>query len=73
MRGRERKKEKVIAKAGRGVMLMSVAEVAAWLRTSNKAIYTMVERAQLPGVIRVGRRILFDERVLLEWLDEKRA
>lgn len=53
--------------------LYTVDEVAGWLRTSRKSIYTMVERGQIPGVIRLGRRILFDQAVLLEWLDEKRA
>lgn len=28
------------------------------LRTTTKAIYAMVERAQLPGVVRLGRRVL---------------
>src|SRR5438552_17586381 len=35
-------------------------EVAALLlRTTRKAVYVMVERGQLPGVTRIGRRILF--------------
>lgn len=53
--------------------LMTVAEVADLLRTSDRAIYAMVARAQLPGVVRIGRRVLFDEAALLRWLDEKRA
>lgn len=53
--------------------LANIAEVAAWLRTSRKAIYAMVERGQLPGVIRVSRRILFDRAALVQWLDERRA
>lgn len=41
--------------------LMTVEEVATFLRTSIDAIYKMVERKQLPGVVRShgGRRILF--------------
>jgi excisionase family DNA binding protein len=38
--------------------LMTVAEAAALLRTTAKAIYTMIERGQLPGVVRLGRRVL---------------
>jgi len=53
--------------------LANVSEVAGWLRTSRKAIYAMVERGQLPGVIRVRRRILFDRARLLQWLDRRRA
>jgi excisionase family DNA binding protein len=45
--------------------------VADLLRTSRKAIYAMVERAQLPGVIRIGRRVLVRESDLLHWLRQK--
>ena len=33
-------------------------DVAAVLRTSKKAIYAKIERGQLPGVVRIGRRVL---------------
>lgn len=59
--------------SGRRPTLLTVSEVAELLRTTDRAIYTMVARAQLPAVIRIGRRVLFDEEVLLRWLDEKRA
>jgi excisionase family DNA binding protein len=49
--------------------LLTVDETAALLRTSRKAIYSMVERGQLPGVTRVGRRVLFRSRDLLDFLD----
>ena len=51
--------------------LLTVAEVADLLRTSPKAIYTMVERGQLPGVHRIGRRLLFGQAALVAWLTEK--
>lgn len=54
-------------------MLLTADEVAALLRTTRKAIYAMVERAQLPGAIRLGRRLLFRRDDLLSWLDERRA
>jgi len=53
--------------------LLTVDEVAAILRTSRKAIYAMVERMQLPGVIRIGRRLLVRRDDLFSWLDEGRA
>jgi excisionase family DNA binding protein len=45
-------------------VLLTPTEVAALLRTSRKAIYTMIERAQLPGVVRIGRRVLVREDAL---------
>ena len=56
-----------------GVRLLNVPEVAALLRTGRKAVYAMIERGQLPGVRRIGRRVLIDERELLDWLDHSCA
>jgi excisionase family DNA binding protein len=53
--------------------LLTIAEVATVLRTSRKAVYAMAERARLPGVTRVGRRLLVRRDDLLSWLDERRA
>ena len=50
--------------------LMTTGEVAGFLRKSEDAIYTMVSRAQLPGVVRVRRRLLFRRDDLLKWLRE---
>jgi excisionase family DNA binding protein len=52
---------------------MAVAEVAALLRTSAGAIYKMVERGQLPGVIRVGKRLLVERESLVHWLHQNRT
>jgi excisionase family DNA binding protein len=52
-------------------LLATVDETAALLRTTRKAIYVMVERGQLPGVTRVGRRVLIRTEVLLDWLRQK--
>jgi hypothetical protein len=54
-------------------MLSTADEVAAILRTTRKAVYLMAERALLPGVTRIGRRLLFRSDVLLHWLDQKSA
>ena len=48
--------------------LLRVGEAALLLRTTPKAIYKMAERSQLPGVVRIGRRLLFNRDRLLEWL-----
>lgn len=48
--------------------LLVAAEVADLLRTSKRAVYLAAERAQLPGVVRVGRRLLFRRDDLLAWL-----
>ena len=54
-------------------VLITVDEAADLLRTSRRAIYMMLERHQLPGVTRIGRRVLFRSADLLNWLDQKRA
>jgi excisionase family DNA binding protein len=54
-------------------LFLTVDEAAELLRTTRRAIYAMVERRQLPGVVRLRRRVLFRSDVLLDWLDQKRA
>ena len=54
-------------------VLLTVAEAADLLRTTRRALYAMIERRQLPGVIRVRRRVLLRANDLLDWLDQKRA
>ena len=59
----------------RGAMplLLTVDDAAEVLRTTKRAIYAMIERRQLPGIVRIGRRVLFRADDLLHWLDQKRA
>lgn len=52
------------------VPLMTPDEVATVLRTSRAAVYKMQERGQLPGVRRIGRRLLFDRATLLDWMGQ---
>ena len=54
-------------------LLLTVSETATLLRTSRKAIYAMIERALLPGVVRIGRRVLVRRDDLLQWLSQKSA
>jgi excisionase family DNA binding protein len=55
----------------RAPVLLTPAEVAAALRTSRKAIYAMIARHQLPGIVRLGRRVLVRQDALLDWLSQK--
>ena len=48
-------------------------EAADVLRTTRKAIYNRIERRQLPGVKRLGKRILVRTETLLNWLDQQSA
>lgn len=52
-------------------LFLAPEEVAALLRTTRKAIYAMAERGALPGVTKIGRRVLVRQDKLLDWLDRK--
>ena len=54
-------------------ILLTVDEAADLLRTTRRAIYAMVARRQLPGVVRVRRRVLLRSEALLHWLEQKSA
>ena len=52
---------------------LTANEVAELLRTSRPAVYAMVARGQIPGVVRIGRRVLVCRQDLLDWIDQKRV
>jgi len=54
-------------------LLLTIDEAADLLRTSRRAIYAMIARHQLPGVVRIRRRVLVRSADLLDWLHQKRA
>ena len=54
-------------------VLLTVDEAASLLRTTRRAIYAMIARRHLPGVVRIRRRVLVRSADLLHWLDQKRA
>jgi excisionase family DNA binding protein len=54
-------------------VLLTVPEAADLLRTTPKAVYALVQRGQIAGLRRVGRRLLIHRRELLDSLAESRA
>lgn len=53
--------------------LMTADELAAWLHCSRRAVYDRVYRGQLPGMVRVGRRLYFMRESVLGFLREGAA
>ena len=53
--------------------LLTVRDAAALLRTTSQTVYKRIERGQLAGVTRIGRRILIYRDYLVRYLDEGRA
>ncbi|HET6437188.1 MAG TPA: helix-turn-helix domain-containing protein [Anaeromyxobacter sp.] len=53
-----------------GQLLLTVPQVARLLGTTPKAIYHRAERGQLPGVVRVGRRLRVRRDRLLQYIEE---
>ncbi len=51
--------------------ILTTDEVAELLRTSRKVIYEMIRLGQLPGVIRLGRKVLLRRDPLVEFLLER--
>lgn len=62
-----------VAEKSEWPLLLTVPEAAHLLRTSIRGVYAMVERRQLPGVVRIRRRVLFRTDALLDWVDQKSA
>jgi excisionase family DNA binding protein len=52
---------------------LTASDAATILRTSRKAVYAMIERRQLPGVKKLGRRVLIRSQDLVSWLDQQGA
>ncbi len=48
--------------------IMTLEEVARYLRLSNQTIYKMVQGGEIPGV-KIGKEWRFRRSVLDEWLD----
>ena len=61
------------ASADKLPLFLTPDEAADLLRTTRKAIYVKIERRQLPGVTRIGKRILIRSQTLIDWLDQECA
>jgi hypothetical protein len=53
--------------------LVTPHEVAAWLRTTVRAVYAKAERGTLPGATHVGRRLYFVRTELLALIEQGRV
>lgn len=53
--------------------LLTVAEVADLLRTTERAIYLKAQRGLLPGIVRDGRRLLLRRDDVLEYIGRRAA
>jgi excisionase family DNA binding protein len=47
---------------------MSVPETASNINTCTKTVWRMIAAGELPGVIRLGRRVLISRKALEEWI-----
>lgn len=48
---------------------LTADEAASLLRTTRKAVYGLIERGVMPGIRRIGRRVLVRRRELIEWIE----
>jgi excisionase family DNA binding protein len=46
--------------------ILTAADVAAMFKLDKKTVYAAVKRGEIPSK-RVGRKLLFSQRALLEW------
>lgn len=53
--------------------LMTVPELAALLRVTEAAVRSMMQRREVPGIVRIRRRIRFDAAAIGRWIIENRV
>lgn len=53
--------------------IMTIQEVAALLRISERTIYAMAKEGRLPGAVKVGRSWRVLRPKLMAWLEENSA
>jgi|GEM_PF-6080461 len=49
--------------------ILTVEELAEYLRVDRKTIYEMVARRELPGCVRVGRTIRISTKAVMTWFE----
>ena len=52
-----------------GTVFGSVADVCRLVPVPRSSIYDLARAGRIPGVVRVGRRLLFDMYVVRRWLE----
>ncbi len=50
--------------------LLTVSDICQMLKISKGGIYQMVQRAELPGILKIGRRLRFRAEEIERWLAE---
>lgn len=50
--------------------ILTVPEVARFLRVNRKTVYDLANQGRLPGAHRVGRTIRVYRRTMLRWLSD---
>lgn len=49
--------------------MLTVDELAVYLRVNRKTIYEMATRGELPGCVRIGRTLRISSKAISDWLD----
>ena len=52
---------------------LTVADTALLLGVNRKTVYAAIQAGTLPGVIRIGRSIRINRRILLNWASNDRV
>jgi excisionase family DNA binding protein len=47
----------------------TLAELARWLRVSERHVQRLLETGDAPPAIRLGRRVIFSRSAVRQWLD----
>lgn len=51
--------------------VLTIKEAAKLLHCSVPTLYSKHSKGELPGVSKVGKRLLFNRQILLDWINEK--
>jgi len=54
-------------------LTFSANEMASLLGVNRKTVYEAAEKGQIPGTLRLGRRLLFARNTVLTWLGARSA
>ena len=53
--------------------LLDVPALSRYISMPKATIYTMVSLRKMPGVVRLGRKLCFERRVIDEWISAQSA